>query len=268
MIRGLYASASAMVADLLRQDVVANNVANATTPGFNRDCIGFESFPSMLIQASDRGLFLGSITQGSRAGGTYVDTQRGPACRTGGAQDVFIRGDGYFAVQDGDEIAYTRHGSLVTGQGGLLTTQQGHAVLGVTGPLRADSGAISIDARGWVRSGDTTVGRLKVVRFGEHVQLVKNGHGYLVPGGTRTREQGLPWGQGAGEDTWRWPGVAPGPEQIAEPDLEPGAVEMSNVNPVIEMVSLINVLRSYEANARALQAQDETLARAVNDIAR
>ncbi len=267
MIRGLYASASAMVADLLRQDVVANNIANATTPGFNRDCAGFESFPSMLIQASDLGPVLGSITQGSRTGGTYVDTQKGTACRTGSAQDVFIRGDGYFVVQDGDRVAYTRHGSFVTGNGGLLATQQGHAVLGVAGPLRANSGTISIDARGWVRSGDTTVGRLKVVRFGEQVQLVKNEHGYLVPGGARARGLGSS-SQETGEDAWRLPGASTGPDQVAEPDLEPGAVEMSNVNPVTEMVSLINVLRSYEANAKALQAQDETLARAVNDIAR
>jgi len=262
MIRGLYASASAMVADVLRQDIVANNIANATTPGFTRDCLGFESFPSVLIQACDRGPVLGAITQGSRAGGTYVDTQKGPACQTGGTHDVFIRGDGFFAIQDGDETVYTRQGSFAAGPGGLLVTQKGHTVMGIAGPIRVDSGAISVDARGWVRSRDATVGRLKVVRFGEQVRLVKNEHGYLTPDTAAVREPGMaPYGPPA-------PRLAPGPDLVAEPDLEPGAVEMSNVNPVMEMVSLITVLRSYEANAKALQAQDETLARAVNDVAR
>lgn len=248
MIRGLYASASAMVADRLRQDIVANNIANATTPGFSRDCVGFESFPYVLIEACDRGTLLGTITQGSRACGTYIDTRKGPAAQTGGQADVFIRGEGFFVIQDGDRTVYTRQGSFAAGSGGLLVTQKGHPVLGVAGPIRAGSGALSVDSRGWVRCGNETMGRLKVVRFKEQVMLVKDEHGYLTPG----------------------LGFAPGlaPETVPEPDLEPGALEMSNVNPVMEMVSLITVLRSYEANAKALQAQDETLARAVNDIAR
>ena len=266
MIRGLYASASAMVADLLRQDVVANNIANATTPGYRRDCTGFESFPDMVVQAM--GPVIGSITQGSRTAGTYVDMQKGAPHATGGTGDVFIRGDGYFVVQDGYETVYTRLGSFRVGSTGVLATQHGHTVLGVSGPIRVGAGQFTIDARGYVRSGDSIAGQLRVVRLGEHVQMTKNEHGYLVPTSSRS---GTSFGEQVTWSSQPWPyaaGEPGGPYQVAVPDLETGSLELSNVNPVMEMVTLINVLRSYEANAKALSAQDETLSRAVNEIAR
>ena len=245
LLRGIYATAAAMAAEIVRQDVVANNIANVSTPGFRRDFARFEAFPEMLLQAADRaGVTLGGVAPGSAVVEVSSDMRPGAALETGSLTDVLIRGEGFFVVQVGERTAYTREGSFMAGAGGVLCTGKGHPVLGEAGTVGLQSGPFSIDGAGVVRSGDTTPGRLRIVTFDRPELLQKDGDGYFVPR----------------------PGLVA--SNVVAPELVPGSIELSNVNPVKEMVNLITVLRSYEAAAKALAAQDETLSKAVNELAR
>lgn len=246
MLRGIYAAASAMIQELARQDQTANNIANASTPGFKRDSIQFESFPSMLLEASDqKGHLLGGITPGSVVSSVTPDLSRGSPRETGNPLDVLIRGEGFFVVETPDGKAYTREGSFIVGPENMLSTQKGHRVLGDAGPIFLVHGEGTIDADGRVMSRDQACGRIHIAVFRDLAGWAKDANGYLLPP----------------------PGVEPSPN-TSRPALEPGYLEWSNVNPVKEMVQLITVLRSYEASAKALTAQDETLQKAVNEIAR
>ena len=134
MLRGIYAAASAMIAETVRQDTISNNLANASTPGFKRDLARFQSFPQMLLSASDQTSSpIGSVSFGSVPAGTHVDLARGTIHTTGNPMDVAIKGEGYFVVETPNGNAYTREGALMRGEGRYLSTAKGHPLTGLSG---------------------------------------------------------------------------------------------------------------------------------------
>jgi flagellar basal-body rod protein FlgF len=244
VLRGIYTTASSMAAELTRQDVTANNIANSSTLGFKRDSVKFESFPEVMLQSTDSTrTSLGGLAGGVQISGTVTDMEKGAARQTENPMDVFIRGEGFFVVKAPNGNAYTREGSFTLDEQNVLCTSRGHAILGVNGQIVMENGMGSIDKDGTVKSGDKVVGQLQTVTFPNLAVLMKDQNGYFLPP----------------------EGVSATPVTAS---LESGLVEMSNVNPVKEMVNLIMVLRSYEASSKALASQDETLSKAVNEIAK
>lgn len=165
MDRLIYTSLTAMRGAMARQTATANNLANAETPGFRGDISEAEA------------LWLKGDSFNSRAMGAEevlaADMRPGTAIETGRPLDVAMAGDTMLAVQsDSGEPGYTRRGDLQLTDSGLLTTGDGHPVLGNQGPITlppADS--ISIDASGRISivplGGDPNqpqeVDRLKLV---------------------------------------------------------------------------------------------------------
>ncbi len=247
LIRGIYTAAASMMAETMRQDATTNNIANVNTTGFKRDTIAFESFPEMLLEASDRrsASSLGRLSPGSLVSVNGADLTHGAPRQTQNPLDVYIVGEGFFVVETPEGEAYTRDGSFVLGPNNQLYTAKGHPVLGTWGRITLTQGEGSIDAEGRVFSGAMQAGVLRVVRFDSRTGWTKDAYGYLVP--PADSGQAVP---------------------LARISLEPGYVEDSNVNAIREMVNLITVLRSYEAGAKALAAHDQTLEKAVNEIAR
>ena len=101
MLRGIYIAASGLLAESARQDVVANNLANATTTGFKRSEATARPFQEMLLRS--QGIpgtpAVGTMTMGAEVQGiTRLDTQ-GPLRHTGNALDVALVGTGYFTVE-------------------------------------------------------------------------------------------------------------------------------------------------------------------------
>lgn len=165
MDRLIYTSLSAMRASMARQTATANNIANADTPGFRADL------------AETQALWLRGGPVEARAAASEevltADMKAGTVVATGRALDVAAEGDAMFAVQSADgEEAYTRRGDFQIGDSGLLTTGDGHPVLGTGGPVvlpPADSiaidgeGRISIVPAGGDPSQPQEVARLKLV---------------------------------------------------------------------------------------------------------
>lgn len=240
MLRGIYTAGSGMLAESVRQEVVANNLANALTTGFKRTDVATEPFGSFLLRnmAMPGQPEIGSTNFGTQVSRLDVIATQGPLKNTGNPLDLALVGDGWFAVNTPAGVRYTRDGSFSIDQDGTLVTKEGYAVLGENGPIRVDRGTpVGIGQDGTVSQGDRTVGRLRITAL-EPESLAKEGDS-LVNG-------------------------TPGGEATAR--VRQGFLEGSTVNVVSEMVELIRVMRSFEANQKAVQAQDETVGQVISKV--
>lgn len=242
MIRGVYIAATGMLAESQRQDVIANNLANATTTGFRRSVATSAPFAETLI-GNMRAMgtpAVGPLTRGTQLEGvTMLDTQ-GALRSTGNALDVALVGDGHFAVDGPAGRRYTRDGAFAIAADGRLVTQQGHAVAGVGGAIRLERGvAVDIAADGTVSQGGVVRGRLLITA--------------LAPGSVTAEGGSLVDGTPAGAGNAR---------------VRQGHLEGSSVNVVTEMVELIRTMRSFEANQKAAQSHDEALQASVSRVGR
>src|SRR5919199_5510377 len=137
MERGLYIAASGMLAEMVRQDQIANDLANASTPGYKPDRSTQRSFGRLLLQNTRTGATVGPLGLGVRVDGTITDLSPGPIRETREPLDFAIVGDGFFAVQTPGGIRYTRNGQFTVSPDGFLATPLGGRVLGQNGaPVR------------------------------------------------------------------------------------------------------------------------------------
>src|SRR4051794_30241551 len=162
MDRMIYLSMSGAKATMQRQDTLANNLANVSTPGFRAELQAFRAVPVQGSGASTRVYALES-TPG-------YDDAAGPITSTGRNLDVAVKGNSWLSVQalDGSE-AYTRGGALDVTSDGTLVTRSGLPVLGDGGPIQVPPNTeVSIGSDGTVSAKDrtgrsTSLGKLKLV---------------------------------------------------------------------------------------------------------
>lgn len=241
MIRGIYISATGMLAESNRQDVIANNLANADTVGFKRSETA--SRPWTEFTLSGVGMpgapTVGPLAMGTQVERTDVILRQGSLLTTGNPLDVALVGDGYFTVQTPEGVRYTRDGSFRQDVDGTLITKEGFQVLGTGGPIRLGEGEVTIRDDGVMFQDGRQLGQLRLTA--------------LDPTTVDPQGDSLFTGNPAGQATAR---------------VQQNHLESSNVQTVEEMVELIRVMRSFEANQRAAKAQDETLGDAVNRVGR
>ena len=253
MVYGIYQSAGGLLVNQYRMEVLANNLANAETPGFKQDLTVVrerrpESAARMAgLEASDPRLR--GMTGGSLVAPTVTSFEQGPIDKTGQPLDVALTGEGFFRiVGPGGGERYTRDGRFAVNEAGELVTVAGNnKVLDDAGaPIAIPAearGRLRIDAGGQVMSGDAVLGRLGIVNFDDKSLLAKTGSNLIESLGAKATP-------------------------MTDASLEAGAVEKSTVDPTHAMVSLIEVNRAYQMNATLIGLADSTLSRAVNDIAR
>jgi flagellar basal-body rod protein FlgG len=129
MERGLYIAAAGMLTELARQDLIANDLANAATPGYKQDRAQQQSFGSLLVADRASGRVVGSQGAGPRIAAVHTDMTPGPIQRTDEPLDFAVQGPGFFAVQTAQGVRYTRNGRFSVSPAGELITQTGNAVL-------------------------------------------------------------------------------------------------------------------------------------------
>jgi flagellar basal-body rod protein FlgF len=223
-------------------DVIANNMANVTTNGFKARNARFREFlmPDARADAFQRpDQNLSYVIDA----GTPLDLSTGSIEMTGNPLHAAIKGDAFFAVQTTSGERYTRNGAFDLNAQGQLVTSDGHVVLGQGGPITVgpEEKDVSIAPDGAVitRSGER--GRLRLVRFDQPQQLQNMGANLFAS------------------------------SQAAQPavnvKLEGGAIERSNVKPVVEMSRLIDVNRSYTAIAGMISRMDELRRSAISRLA-
>jgi flagellar basal-body rod protein FlgG len=133
MDRGLYIAASGMLAEQIRQEQIANDLANAATPGYKGDRTAQRSFGELLLANSTNGGAVGRQSTAVRVDAIETDFSPKPARETGEPLDFAINGEGFFAVQTGQGVRYTRNGQFSLDPQGRLVTAQGDPVLDPNG---------------------------------------------------------------------------------------------------------------------------------------
>lgn len=224
-------------------DVIANNVANVTTTGFKARNTRFSEH---LMPRARADAFRSPDQRLSFVvdAGTRLDLSAGAVERTGNALDAAIRGDAFFAVQTPAGERYTRNGAFQINAGGQLVTGDGKTVLGENGPIAftPQDSDVAIAPDGTVTTSGGERGRLKLVRFAD-------------PGSLRNEGANL------------FASAAPPQPAGAEGRIESGALERSNVQPVLEMSRLIEVNRSYTALSTMVSRMDELRRSAIQRLA-
>lgn len=144
MDTGLYIAASGMLAQQVRQDQLANDLSNASTPGYKTDASVQSSFGAMLLANTATGQTIGPINTGVKLGAPVTDLTPATLHSTGQPLDFGIAGQGFFAVRTAQGIRYTRDGQFQASASGQLVDGQGNQVL-------SQSGApIAVSAQGTV----------------------------------------------------------------------------------------------------------------------
>ncbi|MFC7476865.1 flagellar basal-body rod protein FlgF [Dankookia sp. GCM10030260] len=221
--------------------VLANNLANADTPGFQAHRPVFARFlqpPAAAARGQDIAYSI------DRA--TWRETKPGPLTTTGNPLDVALRGDGFFAVQNAaGEERFTRAGRFTLSPDGRVVDAEGHAVLDTRGaPMTVGPGdaRIEIQGDGTIRSESGVLGQLRVVRFEAPQKLQAEGDRLYA-----TDETPLP---------------------MDRPGVVQGAVEGSNVSPVLEMVRMTEEVREFQNAVNFADREGERLQGAVERILR
>jgi flagellar basal-body rod protein FlgF len=130
MDRGIYIAASGMVTEMVRQDQIANDLANVSTPGYKQDRVTQSAFGSMLLSNTQTGQPVGTIALGTLVNKQVTDMTPAPLTQTNSPLDMGIVGTGFFALKTPQGTRYTRDGSFQASNNGTLTDQLGNPVLG------------------------------------------------------------------------------------------------------------------------------------------
>jgi flagellar basal-body rod protein FlgF len=225
-----------------RMDVAANNLANVATSGFKADAVVFEEVEAAEAEAEDDPRDIRFV----RDIGMVHDVSQGPIAMTGNPLDVALEGAGYIMVQGpGGQTLYTRDGAFsLTGEGRLVTSS-GHPVLSSGGaPIVLDpqGETPSIGRDGAIRVAGVEAGRIGVAGFAAPGALAK-----------------------VGDNLWDAQGQAAGEFQGV---VLQGALEGSNVRPVLELTRLIEISRAYQSAARIVSGADDLRQRAIERLGR
>lgn len=271
MLRGMYGAAAGMIAQQQRQEMLTNNIANANTPGFKADQASLRSFPNMLIHAMGtnsvpRGQApaIGTLTTGVYLQERMPNFRQGDLMETGNNTDIALLqgvmpptesgrpGALFYTVQnENGELRYSRNGNFTIDGQGFLTTTDGHYALDTAGePIQVDNEEFQINDAGLIiGEGGAVIAQLNVAYAEDPLQLVKEGSGLLRFEG----EGDLPTAVGNDAITYQ---------------LQQGFLERSNVDAAQTMTEMMSAYRSFEANQRILQAYDQSMEKAVNEIGR
>lgn len=244
MENALYVGLSQQMALRRMLDVTANNVANMNTTAFRAERPVFDDFVER-VRGGDPTAFVVD-----RA--TYTDLREGAVAMTGNPLDVAVRGDAWLRVETADGPRYTRDGRLNKDPDGRLVNVDGHPVTGADGAeivLPEDAGEITVGA-----GGDIS---FKTVNGEGAVETVQLGRIGLFR---------LPGPQGLQRDAGGLVRYAGEPQEAEGATLVQGALEGSNVQPVAEMVRLIDLTRAYGQANRMVEAEHERQRNAITKL--
>ena len=228
-VPGLTSAAGALRYWERRQEVMAHNLANASTDGFK----GERVFARLL----------GANGEGGPAVQTATDLRAGTIRTTGAPLDVALENDAFLVVQTPNGERFGRGGALALDPQRRLVDAAGNPVLGEKGPIVLPQGAsIAIDAAGRIAVDGRPVATLRVERAGPGATLAHEGGTLLVPDAGR---RAVP---------------------AAERRVRQGAVEESNVNPISAMVDMIAVQRAYASVQKAIVTMDEVRGTAASQL--
>ncbi len=225
MDSSLYVVGDRMDGLAIQLQVIASNVANANSAGFKR-------MVSTFVTEDQTDPYVEDVMDPvwPELSGVALDTSQGPITTTGRPLDLAIQGDAFLAVETPDGTCYTRKGRIHQSPNGELTDAAGNRFMAAGGSLNIPEGTthLTVQRNGEVLADGQSAGRLALYDIPDKDALVPLGSGLYRNDGAAART-------------------------ALTSTVVQGALEDSNVQPVSEMVNLINVTRAYEAAARILR---------------
>lgn len=237
-----YIALSQQVALRRQMDVIANNLANVSTPGFKAERIVFSEY---LVDPSRSGAGNGKMSF-VREVGMLRDTTEGALTQTGNALDLAIHGRGYFVVETPAGLRYTRQSSFQLDQDGRIVTSEGFPLLDEANrPLIVPpgSGPIEVTPQGVVGTSAGEIGRIRLVTFTDEQAMRKIGGGLYESDEEPVRADGTT-------------------------EIRQGAIEGSNVQAILEVTNMIEIMRRYQSAQKILDTEHELERRAIEKLAR
>ena len=234
---GLYQSAASLSALERWQDAVAQNITSSQVPGYRKRTVEFSSQSLGQWQPGS-----GSNSGDNAVPAVFPKASNGISFLMGETQptgrdfDLAIQGPGFFEIQAPDgSHTFTRSGEFSVRADNTLVNNGGGEVLSDSGSpitLSAQGGKVTIKSDGTIVQGQTVVGKVGVQSFANSANLTPVGGGSFVDNGA-------------------------GAQPVDKPQILQGYVEASNVTPMREMVDLVLITRSYEANQKIIKTADE-----------
>ncbi|MCO4792645.1 MAG: flagellar basal-body rod protein FlgF [Bacteriovoracaceae bacterium] len=280
-MKDLWVPLSGAIAQQRNVETIANNVANANTPGFKKDQLAFKEYLKVLEKGledinlprkewspDDFYQSQGAEKAQVKIDGSYTNHQQGQLAPTGNHLDFALHGKGFFEVLTPNGIRYTRRGTFTLNNQGQLVTSQGFPVLSkldlaaienagenapaqVTDPtnriitMPLDSARPSINLQGEIFAKGQKVSDLSLVEFNDIHALTKEGQSHFINKDFKN--------------------IKVDPPKTA---VHQGFVEQSNVNAVQEMSALIKANRHFESIQKVIKAYDQISGKSVNEISR
>ncbi len=278
-MRELWVPLSGAIAQQKNVETIANNVANANTPGFKKDQVVFKEYLAALEKPGvDQGIDLpnkewkpedfyrsyNAEDSFVKVDGTYTIHEQGQLTPTGNSFDNALNGPGFFEVLTPNGVRFSRKGAFSISNEGKLVTDQGFLVLSkgappIAGPdgslnlastpesraISVGGNKFSISLDGQVFSGNNKVADLAITEFTDIHALKKEGNSLFI----NPDQKNIKVGE-------------------LKTSVHQGFVEQSNVNAVSEMSNLINANRNFESIQRAIKTYDNMSGKAVNEISK
>jgi flagellar basal-body rod protein FlgF len=221
-------------------DVIANNLANLSTPAYRREEMQFQEYLANAQPAEgESGAHALSFVENA---GVVRDMTPGHIDVTNSPFNFAVNGQGYFAVQTADGERYTRDGSFTLNAQGRLSTADGDAVEGEGGDITVtqDDGDIHVAKDGTVSGAKGQLGKIKLVSFDDERALVKEGSNDYS--------------------------TTQLPKSASAATIEQGAIERSNVEPVVEISNMIEIMRAYQATTSLTESQEQLKRNAIDRL--
>lgn len=256
MIRGLYTSTMGLQDNEKRLEIISNNLANVNTNGFKKDKPATSSFSDVMTQiiggeqeeSGSSKKNIGKLALGVGINEVVTDYKQGSLVKTDNPLDFAITNSNlsFFCIDVANgsgqtQEMYTRDGAFTINSLGQLVTKDGNIVKGENGSITLKGTNINVNSDGTIVEDGQVVDKLLIKEFADSKGLKKQGNNLIADTANSQTEE-------------------------SNGQIVQGSTETSNVNSINEMVDMINVMRAYESNQKVLQAHDQTLQKAVNEV--
>jgi flagellar basal body rod protein FlgG len=235
----LYQAAAAMNATERWQDLIAQNLTVASTPGARKQEVSFSAVAAGLMTSGQASVIPAVVAT--------TNFKQGELRPTNGPLDFALEGKGFFTVQlPNGQNAYTRDGEFHLDAQGQLVTKQGYPVMSDSGLVAMDpnnSSKLNVSATGEISQGTDTKGKLLLTNFNRPQLLTATGDGLFLANN---------------------PALQPVP--TTDTHVRQGFVEQANTSPTLEMSGLITAMRMFESNEKVLQMQSDRMSRTISEL--
>lgn len=232
---------SRLIAQQQAMDVLADNIANAGSPGYKSEHVLFGEWVDRQqgVDSPNGGRNISFV----ETKGSWRDVRQGAFRHTGNPLDLALGSDGYFTVMTPRGPRLTRGGRFALASDGTIIDGAGNALLDANGQklhLAPTDTRISIVGDGTLSSQGGVIGRIGVVRPANRQAMTAEGNS-LFRADTPT-------------------------QPVAQPKLVQGAVEQSNVQPILEMTRMMTMLRDFQFVSQLVQSESDRRQAAINSL--